>query len=193
MRFRRKDYLGDPATPLSTSVRQTVELQAGVRPEGPIRVLTQLRSFGHCFNPVSFYYCFDSGGRVQAVVAEVTNTPWRERHAYVLTADAPRSRLIRGHFEKRLHVSPFMEMDHVYTARCSTPGPTLSVHIENRRNGALQFDATLTLRRSELTRAGAARLLLGYPAPTMRVLTLIYLHGMCLKLKGVPSHRHPRR
>ena len=71
--------------PLADAVRDLVEERTGARPAGPIRLLTHLRSFGHCFNPVSFYYCFDPAGeRVEAVVAEVTNTPWGERHAYVL-------------------------------------------------------------------------------------------------------------
>ena len=87
LRFRRRDYLERAeAVPLGDAVRDEVEAQTGLRPEGPIRLLTQLRSFGHCFNPVSFYYCMDAGGqRVQAVLAEVTNTPWGERHAYVLS------------------------------------------------------------------------------------------------------------
>jgi uncharacterized protein len=88
-RFRRRDYLGDPRVSLAEAVRNTVAEQAGVRPDGPIRLLTNLSTFGHCFNPVSFYYCMDrSGARVTAVLAEVTNTPWGERHAYVLLAPA---------------------------------------------------------------------------------------------------------
>ena len=84
-RFRRRHYLGDEHVPLADAVRDVVAEQAGVRPSGPVRVLTNLSSFGHCFNPVSFYYCMDEAAeRVEAVVAEVTNTPWGERHAYVL-------------------------------------------------------------------------------------------------------------
>jgi hypothetical protein len=193
LRFRRRDYLGDPALSLAESVREKVRKSTGSRPEGSIRVLTQLRSFGHCFNPVSFYYCHRPDGELDAVVAEVTNTPWRERHAYVMAAERPGTHVIRGHFDKRLHVSPFMEMDHMYAARMTVPGPTLSVHIENRRSGALQFDATLALQRSELTRRAAASLLARYLAASIRVLGLIYLHGLRLKLRGVPSHPYPGR
>jgi uncharacterized protein len=57
LRFRRRDYLGDPGTPLGVSVRETVQASLAVRCEGPIRVLTQLRSFGQFFDPMSFYYC----------------------------------------------------------------------------------------------------------------------------------------
>src|ERR1019366_6516495 len=100
-RFRRSDYLGDPEIPLSEAVRALVRERAGVALDGPIRLLTCLRYFGHCFNPVSFYYCFEpSGEHVRAVVAEVTNTPWGERHSYVMpvgvTADRGSVALMEG-------------------------------------------------------------------------------------------------
>src|SRR5271157_3338800 len=66
-RFRRTDYLGDPATDLAAEVRACVERHTGSAPTGPIRVLTHLRTLGHCFNPVSFYYCFTPQERLQAV------------------------------------------------------------------------------------------------------------------------------
>ena len=140
--------------PLADAVREVVADQAGVRPSGPVRVLTNLSSFGHCFNPVSFYYCMDEAAEsVEAVVAEVTNTPWGERHAYVLAAAAriayrPNAgAVLAGNSTKALHVSPFMGMDERYEWRLSVPGETLSVHIASSRKGRLAFDATLSLRR----------------------------------------------
>jgi DUF1365 family protein len=193
VRFRRWDYLGDPAVPLDRAVRDLVADQTGVRPTGPVRLLTQLRSFGHCFNPVSFYYCVDPGGeRVQALVAEVTNTPWGERHAYVLPAGPESRGVLAGQFDKALHVSPFMGMDHRYEARASTPAETLSVHIASSRAGATVFDATLALHRRELTRASMAAITARYPLATIRVLALIYAHALGLRLAGVPVHRHPQ-
>jgi hypothetical protein len=194
VRFRRRDYLGDPSTPLADAVRDTVDAQTGTRPRGPIRLLTHLRTCGHCFNPVSFYYCFDPNGTsVQSVLAEVTNTPWGERHAYVLApAAATAPAVLSGSLAKALHVSPFMGMDHRYAWRLTAPAQTLSVHIESHRDGRLAFDATLALRRRELTRASLARITARYPLATMRVLALIYAHGVALKLKGVPLHTHPR-
>jgi uncharacterized protein len=156
-------------------------------------VLTQLRSFGHCFNPVSFYYCFEPGGeRVQALVAEVTNTPWGERHAYVIEVKQRDSARLAGQFEKALHVSPFMGMDHRYDARAAASAQTLSVHIASSRAGATVFDATLALRRRELTRASLARITGRYPLATVRVLALIYAHALGLKLAGVAVHPHPQ-
>ncbi len=187
VRFRRSDYLGDPAIPLEPAVRDLVAQRLdGRRPAGPIRVLTQPRTLGHCFNPVSFYYCFDRDGeRLEAVVAEVTNTPWGERHAYVVPRGA-------GHFRKVLHVSPFMDMDHTYRCRAGAPGRALSVHIENLRAGARLFDATLALRRRELTRRSLRRATLRYPLGATRVLALIYMHALGLRLAGARVYPHPR-
>jgi uncharacterized protein len=193
VRFRRRDYLGDPAVPLRRAVRDVVEDQTGARPEGPIRLLTQLRSFGHCFNPVSFYYCFEPGGeRLRALVAEVTNTPWGERHAYVIEGKHPDSVVLTVEFEKALHVSPFMGMDHRYEARAAMPAQTLSVHIASSRAGVTVFDATLALRRRELTRTSIVGMTGRYPLATVRVLALIYAHALGLKLAGVPVHPHPQ-
>lgn len=192
LRFRRRDYLGDPMTPLSAAVHERVAQLTGTAPEGPIRILTQLRSWGLCFNPVSFYYCMDPAGqRVKSVLTEVTNTPWGERHSYLLQAGDDDSALLTGTFAKALHVSPFMGMDHVYAARATAPGETLSVHIESRRDGTSVFGATLAMERHELSRASAARMTARYPMATGRVLALIYGHAIGLKLAGARLHPHP--
>jgi uncharacterized protein len=190
VRFRRADYLGDPTVALSKAVRMQVARETGSAPAGPIRLLTQPRTFGHCFNPVSFYYCFTDQERLDAVVAEVTNTPWGERHAYVLRR-SEESPMLAADFTKALHVSPFMGMDQRYTMRVVEPGPTLTVYIDSHEHGQLAFDATLSLRRRPLTRRGLARVTMRYPAATLRVLALIYGHALALKLKGVPVHPHP--
>jgi DUF1365 family protein len=194
VRFRREDYLGDPAVPLDEAVRSLVEERTGVRPTGPIRLLTHLRSFGHCFNPVSFYYCMDPAGeRLEAIVAEVTNTPWGERHAYALRrAPGSAGPVLTGDSQKVLHVSPFMGMDHRYEWSVAAPGRTLSVHIESQRGGRLAFDATLSMRRRVLSRRSLARVTARYPAATARVLALIYAHALGLKLKGARVPPHPR-
>jgi DUF1365 family protein len=187
VRFRRRDYLGDPRTTLDHAVRELVERQTGRRPRGPVRMLTQLRSFGHCFNPVTFYYCLaETGGQIQALVAEVTNVPWGERHAYVIPEGA-------GRFEKALHVSPFLEMDHTYACRSTLPGRDLSVRIENVRHGTRVFEAVLSLRRRELTAASMRRMTARYPFATLRVLGLIYMHAIGLRLAGARTFPHPAR
>jgi DUF1365 family protein len=188
--FRREDHLGDPSQPLQETIRALVASRTGHRPDGPIRLLTNLRYLGHCFNPVSFYYCFDAAGeRVAAVVAEVTNTPWGERHAYVLEADPsrPAGGIVTGRFAKEFHVSPFMGMDHTYEWRLSSPGERLQVHIDSERDGAIVFDATLSLERQPFSAAVLRR----HPAMTLRVVGQIYGHALRLKRKGAPYHRNP--
>jgi uncharacterized protein len=182
--FRRSDHIGDRRRPLKETVRDIVGADA---PQGPVRVLTSLRTLGHCFNPVSFYYLYEPDGEtLGAVVAEVTNTPWGDRHAYVLPRGDGR-RVLAGDMDKRMHVSPFMGMDQRYVLRAAEPGSTLSVHIESREDGDRVFDATLSLRRAPLTRRGLAR----HRGATLRVLALIYSHALVLKLKGVPVHQRP--
>jgi DUF1365 family protein len=196
--FRRADYLGDARMPIDEAVRELVLERSGIRVDGPIRLLTHLRYLGHCFNPVSFYYCYDAAGeRIRAVVAHVTNTPWGESHAYVLAvepaADGGATAVIRGRFEKRLHVSPLMGMDHVYDWRLSEPGERLSVHIESARGGERAFDATLSLARRELSTREMARVLARYPLLTLRLTARIYTHALRLKLRGATYHPHPDR
>lgn len=195
-RFRREDHLGNPARPLAQAVRDLVEERRGIRPQGPIRLLTHLRTFGYVFNPVSLFYCFDPAERrVESIVAEVSNTPWNERHAYVLTPELDRGQgaLHRYRTAKEFHVSPFMgmDLDHLWSFR--DPGERLSVVIQNRRVAAAPFfSASLALRRREITGPALARALLRYPLLTLQVIGSIYGQALRLRRKGVPVYPHPR-
>lgn len=193
--FRRSDYLGPVELPLADAVRERVRQHTGVQPTGPVRLLTHLRYFGYVFNPVSFYYCYAPDGRtLETVVAEITNTPWSERHAYVLPVDAAsrRGRALEWAFPKRFHVSPFMPMDRDYRWRFTAPGDDLHVHMDVLRDGEPEFDATLALERRALTGASLARVLWRYPAMTARVMTAIHWQALKLWLKRNPVHDHPR-
>lgn len=193
-RFRREDHFGDPGRPLDKAVRELVERETGRAPEGPIRMLTHLRYFGHVFNPVSFYYCFDRDDQfVETIVAEVNNTPWGERHCYVLPQSMNRGRgsHARYHPEKVFHVSPFMEMDVDYDWRFNQPGERLTVHMENARHGEKVFDATLDLQRREISAGSLARVLVLFPMITVKVVAGIYWQALRLWLKSVPIQDHP--
>lgn len=200
--FRRADYLGDPGRPLRDEVLATVEGAGLPRPSGPVRMLTHLRYLGYVQNPVTFYYCFDPADRrVESVVAEVTNTPWGERHAYVVgpegvvaTAgeDGPRPHPPEvAAFPKAFHVSPFMPMDQEYRWAFSPPGSTLSVHMENLSAGRKVFDATLDLQRREISGRSLAGALVRHPWMTARVATGIYVQALRLWLKRTPFFPHP--
>ncbi len=192
--FRREDYMGDPGRPLAECVREAVERQAGTRPEGPVRLLANLRYFGHVFNPVCFYYCFDRDGeRVEAVVADVNNIPWGEGHPYVMTRGEQNGTVVSGRVEKALHVSPLMGMDQTYSLRATEPGEELLVHIDSNSigEGAKAFDATLSMQRRELSGAVLTKMLARYPAMSLQVVGRIYAQALRLKLKGARYFPHP--
>ena len=198
--FRRADHLGEQGCDLAESVRELVAARTGRRPGGPIGLLTHLRCFGHNFNPVSFYWCFGrDSGRVEAVVAHVTNTPWGESHSYVLDAagaesDHGSAALARGSFQKQLHVSPLMGMEQTYDLFVTEPGERISVHIAaSEPDGRAVFDATLSLARRELTRRTLAGLLARYPLQTVAILARIYGHALRLRLRGAAYHPRPAR
>ncbi|MFZ0501761.1 MAG: DUF1365 domain-containing protein [Steroidobacteraceae bacterium] len=193
--FRRKDFLGPPERPLSDAVRDCAELALGRRPSGPIRLLTHLRYAGYSFNPVSFYYCFDRDGTsLDCIVAEITNTPWRERHVYVLAAERGRirGRSLEWSFAKAFHVSPFMAMERQYAWRLTPPAESLYVHMGVSNSSASEFDATLLLRRHPLDGRSLRRVLWRYPLMTGQVIVAIYWQALRLRLKRNPVHLHPR-
>lgn len=195
-RFRRENHLGDAAVPLDVAVRDLVASQTGNRPRGPIRLLTNLSYFGYCFNPVSFYYCFDiNDKRVETIVAEVNNTPWGERHCYVLheAMNQGVTRHKRYSPAKKMHVSPFMEMDVAYDWRFSSPDESLSVYMKNSKRNQKIFDATLNLQRAEINAWSLARVLVAYPLMTLKVIIAIHWQALRLWLKKVPVYDHPEK
>ncbi len=195
--FRRGDYHGNPAFPLGRAVRDLVERRLGSRPEGPVRLLTNLRYGGYVFNPVSFYYCFDRDDRrIEAIVAEITNTPWKERHAYVFgdrgnLASHPAWRRYR--FPKEFHVSPFLDMAIEYDWRFREPGESIAVHMIDRERGNRIFDATLSLWRRPLRAGTLYSALLRYPLMGARVTGAIHWQAFRLWAKRAPFFVHPSK
>jgi DUF1365 family protein len=194
--FRREDHLGDPSVSLDQAVRDLIEERVGSRPDGAIRLLTHPRYFGYGFNPVSFYFCFDrTDTSVDTIVAEVNNTPWGEQHCYVLDNrgnDGARTSM-HCRMRKQFHVSPFMAMGLTYDWTFSRPGAGLAMHMKSMKDERTCFDATMTLRRTQLDGASLARVLVQYPFMTARVVAAIYLQAARLWLKRAPFYVHPRK
>lgn len=189
--FRRSDYLGQTGC-LKESVKSCIAGQGHPVPEGPVRMLSHLRYLGHCFNPVTFYYCFDADGQtLNTIVAEITNTPWKERHQYVLPLPEGSSGQADFSFEKQFHVSPFIGMQRNYRWRFTHPDRHHVIHMDVLKENACEFDATMVLERQPATRQSLTRSLRRYPLMCAKVVLAIHLQALRLWLKKVPVHDHP--
>jgi DUF1365 family protein len=198
--FLRRDHFGDPRQPLAASVRDLVSAQTGLALDGPIRLLTQLRHFGYYFSPLNLFYCYGGDGQtLTAVVAEVQNTPWLERHGYVLwpgnqvgTECEKGTQLFDFRVHKSFHVSPFMGMELEYHWRVSAPRERLGVAIATTTADALLFQAALQLRRVPLSWRTQFALRCRYPLMPARITAAIYLEAFHLWRKKCPFYPHPK-
>lgn len=186
--FTRADYLGDPHVPLDQAVRDLVASRTGERPEGPVALLTNIRTWGWNFNPISCYFCFDrQGEEVRWMVAEVTNTPWHQRHAYVVGPPG------RHRITKELHVSPFMGMDQEYVLDYTAPGPLLRVRFQVEERGQPVLRAGMVLHRLPATRRTLGQVLWSPRRTAPGVTFGIYRNALTLWRKGAPFHPNPHR
>lgn len=197
LRFRRADYLGERHSDLATTVRDLVESRTGSRPLGSIRLVGHLRTTGWCFNPIVLYLCHGIDGRLEHVVADVTNTPWKERHQYVLPAsgNGPRGLVDGIEADKALHVSPFMPMDQRYRFDLALDADRLRFRVTTLvgPDGHAPFHAGVDLAARPMTDRDLALTLVRHPLLTLRVSTSIHTHALRLWRKGVPFQPHPDR
>lgn len=203
--LHRRDYLDAHIPDLRQAVVERVQAATGWCPDGIVELITHPRHFGYVFNPVSFYFCYRKGddpaaGAVPRVIlAQITNTPWHERHVYCLEVGEVSVagggwRSVRARFEKRFHVSPFNPMDQTYHWVFSFRGPELRIHMNVHgaaSTGSKVFDATLVVRRVPLTRKSVRQSLMRFPLESFKVAAGIYWHALRLKIKGAPFHTHP--
>jgi uncharacterized protein len=191
LRVARADLHGDPEISPATAVRDLVEARTGDRPTGAVRFTGHVRTFGWCFNPIALYRCHDADGELKWIVADVTNTPWKERHQYVLPAT---NGVVVGHVEpKALHVSPFMEMDQHYRFDVDIDDDHLTTRIVTMADGSEPFAAGVDLRATAMTDAALLGTLVRHPLLTMRVSLGIHAQAVRLWRKRVPVQPHPRK
>jgi DUF1365 family protein len=188
VQFRRTDYFDGTSADLASGVLDLVEDRLGRRPGGGVRMLTQLRVLGWLFNPLTVYWCDDERGDPDAVVLEVTNTPWHERHWYVVD-----ERLGPEPFPKQLHVSPFLPMDLDYRLATASLGDEVHLALELWRSGDMVFEADLHLQRHEIDPTGESALVLRHGWSTLKVSAAIRLQAARLWWKRAPVHPHPGR
>ena len=183
-RFKREDFHGDASLPLDEAVKNTVEQQLGFRPDGDVRMLANLCYFGYTMNPLVTYYCFDRHEQLVAVLAEVNNTPWGEKHAYALRAgDQP---LLEQHFAKAFTVSPFNGLNMDYCWQSNTPEKNLFIDIQVACENKNIVSAHLNLQRQPLTAPAINKILIKYPLHTVKVISAIYWQALKLFVKRVP-------
>ena len=190
--YFRKDYHGDQNLSLDEAVRKTIKTKTKYNPKGPIRILTHLRYFGYCFNPVSFFYCYNKEDtEVEMIMAEVTNTPWNERHCYFI--DNKKNNKFKQDLKKQFHVSPFWDMDHDYEWYFNEPDKNLNVNMINFKDGNKIFNATLDLKKkAKLNYKNLILYTLRFPFLTLMVFLRIHFQALILLIRGATFYSHPK-
>ncbi len=185
----RSDYLPGPGT-IADQVRKTITDATGDQAEGDVWILTQPRSFGYAFNPVSFYAVYHNGCPTH-VVAEITNTPWGERHRYAFRLN--REARSEYDFAKSFHISPFLPLNVHYHWSFDWQDDRIAIDMTCTEpdTGKRQFSAHLRLTLQPWTAAAADRFVLSFPAQTARTLIRIYWQAFRLWLKRTPIYDHP--
>lgn len=167
----------DPGQPTLRAGVDSFLAAAGIAAPAHVIMLTGARSFGHCFNPLSVYWCYDTEGRTTQVIAEVHNT-YHGRHAYLLKLDDAH----RDTVDKAFYVSPFFAASGRYRMRITPPADTLTVSITLELGDRIPFTATMNGSRTW----GSRWTLLSRPLAQLRVSVLIKWEGVRLWLRKVP-------
>lgn len=192
--FDDRDHLACWSGSLRDRLRECAREAGEVLPGGPIHLLTHLRYGGYVFNPISFFYCYDRTGRLELVLAEVSNT-YGGRRNYWLRPAEPRAATFRSRTMKSLYVSPFMEAGLTYEFVLGRPGPTLLAHMNVFHAGqpvrGRLFDSTLRLAYQPWTAATIRRTLLRFPWMTATVIAAIHWEAFRLRLKGLAVQPFP--
>ena len=187
--FNPANYIGRNSD-IRSEISRCIHNQTGTNFNGRICVLTNLTYFGYCFNPVSFYYCYDDNNCLQFIVSEINNTPWNERHVYVTEVTKDQF-IIEHRFNKRFHVSPFLDMDFEYQWKFNNPDEKLIINMDNLKQENRWFNAHMTLEAMPVTSKNLSLVLRKYPFMTLKVIAAIYWQALKIKLKGIPFYDHP--
>ncbi|MEM6477513.1 MAG: DUF1365 domain-containing protein [Pseudomonadota bacterium] len=157
-----------------------------------IELLAQPRFWGHVFNPVAFWLCYDAAGDLPVIIAEVTNT-FGDRHSYLCHTDdlRPLTRGVEVRATKVMHVSPFMPVEGGYRFRFDIRADRIGIWIDYRQGNEGGLIATLSGPRRALSSWGILRAALRRPLGSRRVLALIHWQALKLWWKGVRYRPQP--
>lgn len=196
--FEERDHFGDPHLTLRERIEQDAGAQGIRLPNGPIFLLTHLRYLGYCFNPISFFFCYDRNANLHSVLAEVHSTFGERRNYWLSEFNRQRSsQALHYTCPKAMHVSPFMDMDLEYGFVLTTPGATFVAHMTTTGRGPGTngpfFDATLKLEHAPWTPERLRSALVRHPWMTAKVIGAIHWQALRLFLKRVPVTTHPGR
>ncbi|MDN3616157.1 DUF1365 domain-containing protein [Vibrio gallaecicus] len=191
IRFVESDYIRNEPGNLKDRISDKVKLLGGTwDTSNRVTMLVQCRCLGLYFSPINCYFCYDSAGKCQYMLAEVSNTPWRQRHYYLI--DMAKEMKVKKDF----HVSPFMDLNMMYHWKIKPPAHSTLVHIENRKPNDQNierkvFDATLALSKRPISSQSLWNTLLSIPAMTFKIVFGIYYQALKLFIKKVPFVAHP--
>lgn len=199
LRFSAKDYLKndiikgdankDDPKQLKKRIIEKVKSLGGKQSVNRVVMLVQVRCFGLYFSPANFYFCYDHNNKCIYTLVEVSNTPWNERHYYLVDLEQTMVN------EKVFQVSPFMDLDMFYHWKIKPPtdsSENLLIHIENHREEKqIQqkhklFDATLAMKKTALTKANLLKVWISLPIMTLKIVSAIYWQALRLFLKRIP-------
>lgn len=192
LRFDPRDHLGGGEAELKSRVIEKARALGADRPINRVCYLGQLSHFGRTFSPVNFFFCYQ-GQQPSYVLAEVSNTPWDERHVYLIDMEthAPVS-------DKAFHVSPFMAMAQRYRWHIQPPDKRVSIGIASQGTAGEDkdepmFAAGLTMTRQAWTTAALRRHLWRFPLMAWQIKLAIHWQALKLWVKGIPVIPHPHR
>jgi uncharacterized protein len=185
--IRSTDHLEAGDAPLLEKVRSTISQHDLAWSAARVQVLTNARTAGHVFDPLTTYFCFDADDRLEGILAEVHNT-YGGRHVYLLTATGAETQpmAVRTAVEKTFYVSPFFAVEGRYDIRGRLTDTTVAVSISLTQGGERVFTGAVQGHLSPATRSAVVRAWLRDPLASQRVTALIRWHGIRLWLRRLP-------